>query len=243
MTRIHSVAGTLAAGLGARPGAAVPGAAPRRVRGRDHRRRDGPAARRGQPRASRRAAPRRAAGVHARGARGAAPAARGRRRLGRARRRPRALPRAIPARRDDEPLPVRRARRSAARVRVHPRQDHRLPREGLARAARPLRPRGRDAAAAGGGARGGPGRVVGRRADARGRRRGTAPLGASRAARRPRPSFSTAPSTGCRSRGADAPASRASRGPSRRSPGSADVLPEHVAEALSYRSPTGLASP
>src|SRR6185503_11435673 len=158
---------------------ALPGAAPRSIRGRDHRRRDGAAARRGQPRPSRGPPPRRAARVHARGARGAAPATRGRRRLGGARRRPWALPRAIPPRGDDESLPLRRARRSATPMLVLPRQDHRLPGEGLTGAARPLRPRRRDATAPGGGARGRPGRVVRGRTDARGRRHGTASLGGS----------------------------------------------------------------
>ena len=74
-----------------------------------------PAPGRGEPRAPRRAAPRRAAGVPAAGARGAAPAARGRRRQrSRASAGRRRLPGALPARGDDEPLPVRRARRSRA---------------------------------------------------------------------------------------------------------------------------------
>ncbi len=98
----------------------VPRAAPQRVDGRDRRRRAAAAAGRGQPRAPRRAPARRAAGVPAPGARGAAPAARGRR--GRASRGRRAggLPGPFPARRDDEPVPVRRARRpgrSSARAR------------------------------------------------------------------------------------------------------------------------------
>ena len=96
--------------------------------------------------------------------------------VGRARRWAGAVPGAVPARGHDEPLPVRRARRPAAAMRVHPGPDHRVPREGLARAARPLRPRGHDAAAAGGGARGWPGRVVGRGAGACGRRCVPAPL-------------------------------------------------------------------
>ena len=54
---------------------------------------------RGEPRAPRRPAPRRAGGVRAADARGAAAAARGRRRLDRARRRPRGLPGALSARR------------------------------------------------------------------------------------------------------------------------------------------------
>ena len=44
-------------------------------------------------------------GVHARGARGAAPATRGRRRLGRSRRRPPPLPRTVPTCGDDQPCP------------------------------------------------------------------------------------------------------------------------------------------
>ena len=206
-------------GLRARPGAPLPGAAPRGISGRDDRRRDGAAAGRGQPRPSRRPSPRRASGVHARGARGAAPATRGRRRLGRSRRRPRALPRTIPTRGDDEPLSLRRTGRSSAPVLVLARQDRRLSREGLARAARPLRSRGCDAAAAGGGACGRPSGVVRGRSDARRRRRVATPFGASAPDRAPHPSFSTAPSTGCPSRAAAGPAWRAWPGRSLRSPG------------------------
>ena len=69
---------------------------------------------RGEPRAPRRAVPRRAGRVPAAGARGAPTAARGRLRLHRARSRADAVPGSVPARRDDEPLPVRGARRPCA---------------------------------------------------------------------------------------------------------------------------------
>ena len=115
VTRIHSVAGARGRRAAARLAAAVPRAAPQRLDRRHRRRRAAPPAGRGEPRASRRAAPRRARRVPAAGARGAAPAARGRLRHGLARRRPRRLPGPLPARRDDEPVPVRRPRRPCRR--------------------------------------------------------------------------------------------------------------------------------
>ena len=92
------------------------------------------------------AAPRRAAGVLAILARVAPSAARGRRRLGRPRRRARALSGSLPARRDDEPLPVRRARRSRRPTAVQPAAIAAY-RRRFARAARSLRPGRRDAKA------------------------------------------------------------------------------------------------
>ena len=115
-----------------------------------------------------------------------------------------------------------------------------LPGQALARAARPLRPRRRDAAAAGGRARRGAGRAVGRRggarvvaarerlavehaaADGRGRRAAVA-RGRAAAALRARPRAG-------RPRGADRRGAR--RLPSRCSP-------EHLAEALAYRVAAG----
>ena len=142
VTRIHSVSGTLAPGAGLVARAAVPRAAPLELGGGVI----GGGA--GSPRPGevslahrRRALPRRAARVPAAGARGAAPAARGRRRLGRAGRGRGRLPGALPARRRDEPVPVRRAGRPAARCSCTPRARPALSREALAGAARSLRPR------------------------------------------------------------------------------------------------------
>ena len=118
VTRIHSVAGTLPAGPADHPRAAVSRSAPRRLGGGDRRWRRRAAARRGEPRAPRRPPARRATRVPTAGARIAAPAARGRRRLGRAGRRPCALPGPLSPRRDDEPLPLRGARRSCRRLRL-----------------------------------------------------------------------------------------------------------------------------
>ena len=100
-------------------GSAVPGAAPRRL-GAGHRRwRTEPSPRRGLPRPSRRAPPRRAAGVPALGPRVAAAATGGRGRRGRARRRARALPGSLSARRHDEHVPVRCPWRSGGRVQLY----------------------------------------------------------------------------------------------------------------------------
>ena len=240
VTRIHSVAGLLAAERPLVTDAAVPRAAPQLLDGGDRRRRPRAASGRGEPRAPRRPAARRAAGVPAARARGASPAARGRRRRDRARRRPSALPGPLPARRDDEPLSLRRARRSGSGVLVLGAAPRRLPRQALPRAARPLRPRRHGAACACRGARGRP--VGGVRAGARARRRGArAARGrGSRGGRARRTRCSIAPSSGCRSRAAAVRASRASRA---RPPSLAAcdaVLPEHVAEALAYRAPREL---
>src|SRR5581483_607765 len=119
--------------------------------------------------------PRRAARVRATGARRPSAAARGRRHLDRPRRGTSRVPRPLRARRDDESLPVRRARRPVGRVPLHAAKDRRLPREALARAARPLRPRRRDAAAARRRARRRPCGAVCRRRRARRSRASTAP--------------------------------------------------------------------
>ena len=214
----------------------------RRIRAGGRRRRSKPASGRGLARASRRASPRRAAGVPALGARGAAAATGGRRGRGRARRWARAVPGALPARRDDEHVPVRRARRSGRRVRVHGAAARGISREALACAARSFRPRGRDAAAACGGARRAPGRAVGCRARARRRCRASGCGSLSRAGRTLPPSSSRARSTGCRSRVAAALASPVSRARSPRWRGADEVEPAHVAEALSYRMPGELAA-
>ena len=143
VTRIHSVAGRAPGGPAARRRAAVPRAAPHRVDRRDRRRRPGPAAGRGEPRAPRRAAPRRAGEFHRPVARGAAPAARGRRR-----RRSRASRGRIvfPARfllvGTMNLCPCGARGRSGRRVLVLAAAALRLPGEALARAPRPLRSRG-----------------------------------------------------------------------------------------------------
>ena len=172
---------------------------------------------RGQPGAPRRPAARRAARVHPAGARGAAPAARGRRRRHRPRGGEGGLPGALPARRDHEPLSLRRARRLGRRVLVLAEPSRRLPRQALPRAPRPLRPRRHGPSTAGGRAGGRAVRAVGCRGGAGGRRplaaRRSSPetdRGGGRAARHAR-------SSGCRSRAAAAPGSPAWRGPSPRS--------------------------
>ena len=123
VTRIHSVAGMLAADrplVTTRPlrsphysasVAALVGGGP------------GADAGRGQPRAPRRARPGRVRRVPAARARGAAAAARGRPRQHRARRRAGRVPGALPARRRDEPLSVRRTGRSRGRLQVLGRSD------------------------------------------------------------------------------------------------------------------------
>ena len=105
MTRIHSVAG-----LGERPardGAAVPRAAPHDLGAGARRRRAATDAGRDHARAPRRAVPRRAARVRADGARGAAPAARGR---------PRRRSCAASARSTSRPRDARRRVQPAARA-------------------------------------------------------------------------------------------------------------------------------
>ena len=197
---------------------ALPGAAPQRLDGGDRRRRRRAATGRGEPRASRRAPPRRAAGVPAAGSRGAAPAARGRCRLGRPRSGSGALSGPVPADRDDESVSVRRAGRSGGRVLVLDAASGGVPRQALAGAARSLRP-GRDgAAAAGGGACGRTLGVLGARArPGRGWPRSTrgdaAPAngGGRRAAQ-------LGPSSGCRSRDEAVRGSLGLRGPPPRSP-------------------------
>ena len=198
--------------------AAVPGAPPRRLACGGDRRRCRAAARRGKPCPPRGALHGRAPGVSTLRARGAAAAARGRDGLRRPGRRPRALPGELSARRDDEPVPVRGARRSAARVPVPTLPDRGLPRQGVARAPRSLRSRGRDAEAAGRGARRRAVRAV--RAAVAGRVRAAADRLGERAprGRRPPRSCSTAPSTDSRSRAGGGRGSRASHEPWRRSP-------------------------
>ncbi len=154
---------------------ALPSAAPRCLRPGDRRGRTQPEARRGVARAPGRAAPRRAPGVHALGAGGPPPAPRGRRGRGRARRWPRALPGPVPARGDDEHVPLRRPGRSGGRMRLHAPAPGRVPREAVPRAARPVRSRGGDAAAPCGRAGRSARRGFGRGTCPRQRRPGTTP--------------------------------------------------------------------
>ena len=79
----------------------------------------------------------------------------------------RGLSGALPARRHDESVPVRSARRSRGGVHVLGTAPRGVSRQAVARAARPLRPGGDRAACAFVGARGRAGRVVGRRRLAR----------------------------------------------------------------------------
>ena len=184
ITRIHSVAGLLPS---ERPLVSVPPfRAPHhtRVGLGDRRRRPEPAARRSKPRAPRRPVPGRAGRVPAERAGGAAPAARGRRDLDRPRRRPARLSGAFPARRDDEPLPLRSAGRPGCRMLVLGCAPCRISRQAVAGAARSLRPGRHGAATARAGARGGAGRGVGGRA--RARRSGARGLARSRSAARSR---------------------------------------------------------
>ena len=112
VTVIESVAGLLRDG-GAAARAAVSGAAPHQLVRGARRRRTKRAAGRSDARPPRRALPRRAGRVRPAGARRAAPAARGGRRDHRASSRPRSLPGALPARRGDEPVPLRLLQRPA----------------------------------------------------------------------------------------------------------------------------------
>ena len=189
------------------------------------RRRAGAEARRGQPRASGRARPRRVRRVPAARARGAAAAARGRRRQHRARRRAGGVPGALPARRGDEPLPVRRARRSGGRLQVLAAAAVRVPGQAVARSARSLRPRRRDASAA----RGRSWRPRRARRPIRCAiawpRRASGWTWRARSGRRRRPSSSTARSSGCRSRGAAVRGRGASPKRSPRSPASRRSAP------------------
>ena len=101
---------------------------------------------RGVARPSRRAVPRRVAGVHAAGARLAAPAARDRRDRDRARQPPHQLSRAHPAGRRDEPLPLRPRRRAGPCAAAQGRALRRATTRRASRApARPHRPADRGA--------------------------------------------------------------------------------------------------
>ena len=138
---------------------------------------------------------------------------------------------------DDEHVPVRRARRPAPRVRLHAAAARRVPREALPRTARPLRSR---------------------RLPCRGRARASSPLrrasrrqavaGGSAAAGAPASRALPRTNRGCvgaaveRGRPAAALRARASAGGTgradgRRARGRGRGVPEHVAEALSYRMP------
>ena len=119
--------------------APVPRAAPHRERGRPRGRRRWAAPGRGEPRPPRRALPRRAGRVSSGGARGAAAAARGRRRHHLARPREGHVPRAPAPRLRDEPLRVRLARRRQRAVRLLARAGARVPREDERAAPRPHR--------------------------------------------------------------------------------------------------------
>ena len=216
VTRIHSVVGLLLARAAADRARRLSGAASQRLGRGGRRRRARAASRRGEPRAPRSPVARRAAGVRAARARGAAPAARGRCRQHRPRAGHGALPGALPARGDDEPLPVRRPGRPGGRVLLLHAAPRGLPRQALAGAARPLRPRGHRASTSCARAGGAAGRALRGRCRARLGGPGAA-RARRRAERRRRTSCSRAPSSGCRSRGAAAPASHVSRSRSRRS--------------------------
>ena len=125
VTRIHSAAGTLAAGRGADGRAAVPRAASHGQRGGAGRRRHEGAPRRNQPGAQRRAVPGRTAGVRPRRAGSAAPAAGGRLCQRRPRQRAGEIPRAGDARRGDEPVPLRQLRQHDAALPLHRRRKSR----------------------------------------------------------------------------------------------------------------------
>ena len=240
--RIHSVAGVLLARAAADHAAAVPGTASQRVDGRDRRRRLRAASGGGEPRASRRAPAGRAARVPAAGARGAAPAARGRRRVGRPRPGPGALPGPVPAGRDDEPVPVRRAR-------AIPPPSARARRSGWRRFATSSRGRCSIASTSSSPCRG-----RGRRSWRRGRR--SPPRRCASASRPDAPDWTAPPLR--RTAEADELLGRAverlplsGRGRARVArvartvaalAGAEAVLPEHVAEALAYRSPKELAA-
>ena len=146
VTRIHSVAGLLSRGAAARPRPALPRAAPQRVDGRDS---SAAAARRGRARSASRIAVC-CSSTSCRSSSGR----RSRRCASRSRtgwsasRGPRAAPctRRASSCRDDEPVPVRCARRPGARVLLLDAATRLVSGEALASAARPLRPR-RDGAA------------------------------------------------------------------------------------------------
>ena len=148
MTRIHSVLRASAAGAPPHHRASFSSAASRCICSGRGRWRIGTAPGRGLPRASRRPAARRAARVSTLGSGSSPPAARGRRRRDCARGWACAVPGSLPARRDDEHVPLRRPRRPCGRVRLHAATARGVSGEALAGAARPFRSRSCHAATA-----------------------------------------------------------------------------------------------
>ena len=142
-TIVASVAGDGAAV--ARPPGAGPRPAPHAVVRGDGRRRAAAVAGRGHARRPRRPVPRRAAGVRPGRARGAPPAARGRPRLDRPGRPGDDVPGPLPARRRDEPVPVRLRGQRAGPVPLRAGRAGALHGPGLGAAPRPDRPVGDDA--------------------------------------------------------------------------------------------------
>ena len=150
------------------------------------------------------------------------------------------FPGALQARRDDEPLPVRWARRPGARLHVRPGAARLVPRAAVARAARPLRPGRRDAAAPRGRARRATRRAVrARRASASSRPESalerTQPRRTPAASELLDRAVDRLPLSG-RGRARVARVARTIAALA----GSSEVAPEHLAEALSYRSPAEL---
>ena len=237
---------------GAPPAAALPRPAPHALVRRDGRWRPAPVARRGHPRRPGRPVPRRAARVRPRRPRGAPPADGGGPRGDLAGRAGDELPGAVPARRGDEPVPVRLRRHVRSPVRLPAAGPGALPATRLRPAPRPDRPVDRDAAgrADGARARAGPGRVGRRRGPDRGRasrRHGPDERLAQRPPHRPATARGVPPGASARNGGSSvlAELERASgRGTERLLrvartiadlAGAAAVEPDHLDEAAWYR--------